>query len=189
MYAGPGLPGLLIKEFATNSTVSPGLKVGPYSSFANIGLLPEPAESVDQRDLHAGQAHDCRGRRVQLYAVEHRQQPHRHCAGDSRPSRSFWKARCTAPACWRASIRRRERTSRIATTGRTKVPAYVQDKWQALSNLSITAGVRYDYHGGLTEKYGNIFNFDPSAYDVTGTTTSGFTVNNAGFVVAGNNKY
>ena len=33
----PGLPGLLIKEFATNSTASPGLKLGPYSSFANIG--------------------------------------------------------------------------------------------------------------------------------------------------------
>ena len=30
-----------------------------------------------------------------------------------------------------------------------------------LPNLSITAGLRYDYHGGLTEKYGNMFNFDP----------------------------
>ncbi len=69
-----------------------------------------------------------------------------------------------------------------------EVNGYVQDKWQALTNLSITAGVRYDYHGGLTEKYGDMFNFDPSAYDVTGTTDSGFTVNNAGFVIAGNNK-
>ena len=41
----------------------------------------------------------------------------------------------------------------------------------------------------MTEKYGNIFNFDPKAYNVTGDTTSGFTVSNAGFVVAGNNKY
>ena len=32
----------------------------------------------------------------------------------------------------------------------------------------------------MTEKYGNIFNFDPKAYNVTGNTTSGFTVNNAG---------
>ena len=39
---------------------------------------------------------------------------------------------------------------------------YVQDKWQALTNLSITAGVRYDYHGGMTEKYGDMFNFDPT---------------------------
>ena len=46
---------------------------------------------------------------------------------------------------------------------------YLQDKWQALTNLSITAGVRFDYHGGMTEKYGNMFNFDPSLYNVTGT--------------------
>jgi hypothetical protein len=65
---------------------------------------------------------------------------------------------------------------------------YVQDKWQTLTNLSITAGVRYDYHGGMTEKYGDMFNFDPGLYDVTGDTTNGFTVNNAGFVIAGNNK-
>src|ERR1017187_285298 len=65
---------------------------------------------------------------------------------------------------------------------------YVQDKWQARSNLSITAGVRYDYHGGMTEKYGDMFNFDPSLYDVTGDTTSGFNVVNSGFVIAGNNK-
>ncbi len=70
-----------------------------------------------------------------------------------------------------------------------EIATYVQDKWQALSNLSITAGVRYDYHGGLTEKYGNMFNFDPSTYDVTGTATTGFNVVNAGFVIAGNNKY
>ena len=65
---------------------------------------------------------------------------------------------------------------------------YVQDKWQALTNLSITAGVRYDYHGGMTEKYGNMFNFDPALYNVTGTTTTGFNVVNSGFVIAGNNK-
>jgi hypothetical protein len=70
-----------------------------------------------------------------------------------------------------------------------EIEGYLQDKWQLLSNLSITAGVRYDYHGGLTEKYGNMFNFDPSLYDVTGTSTTGFTVLNSGFVVAPNNHY
>ncbi|MFZ0396180.1 MAG: carboxypeptidase regulatory-like domain-containing protein [Terracidiphilus sp.] len=65
---------------------------------------------------------------------------------------------------------------------------YVQDKWQARSNLSITAGIRYDYHGGMTEKYGDMFNFNPALYDVTGTTDTGFTVKNSGFVIAGNNK-
>ena len=65
---------------------------------------------------------------------------------------------------------------------------YLQDKWQVLPNLSITAGVRYDYHGGLTEKYGDIFNFDASHYNVSGTDTTGFTVSDAGFVVAPNNR-
>ena len=40
---------------------------------------------------------------------------------------------------------------------------YFQDKYQVRPNLSITAGVRYDWNGGLTEKYGRIYNFDPSA--------------------------
>ena len=40
---------------------------------------------------------------------------------------------------------------------------YLQDKYQVRPNLTMTAGVRYDWNGGLTEKYGRIFNFDPSA--------------------------
>ncbi|HWG22023.1 MAG TPA: carboxypeptidase regulatory-like domain-containing protein [Terracidiphilus sp.] len=70
-----------------------------------------------------------------------------------------------------------------------EISSYAQDKYQIMSNLSLTAGVRYDYHGGFTEKYGNLFNFEPSSYDVTGDTNVGFTVNNGGFVVANNNKY
>jgi hypothetical protein len=69
-----------------------------------------------------------------------------------------------------------------------EISGYVQDKWQAQSNLSITAGVRYDYHGGMTEKYGDMFNFNPALYDVTGNSLDGFNVVNSGFVIAGNNK-
>ena len=69
-----------------------------------------------------------------------------------------------------------------------EISGYVQDKWQMQSNLSITAGVRYDYHGGMTEKYGDMFNFNPALYSVTGTSMTGFNVANSGFVIAGNNK-
>ncbi len=63
------------------------------------------------------------------------------------------------------------------------VGGYVQDKWQARPNLSITAGLRYDFNGPFTEKYGNLFNFDPALYSATDQT-----VTNSGFVCAGNNK-
>ena len=61
---------------------------------------------------------------------------------------------------------------------------YVQDKYQITPTLSLTAGVRYDWDGGLTEKYGRIFNFDSSAYKYD---VSSDTIQNPGLIIAGNN--
>jgi hypothetical protein len=61
---------------------------------------------------------------------------------------------------------------------------YLQDKFQLRSNLSISAGLRFDYHGGLTEKNGRLFNFDPSSYSYNAQSDS---FNSNGFIVAGNN--
>ncbi|HME35857.1 MAG TPA: TonB-dependent receptor [Candidatus Sulfotelmatobacter sp.] len=61
---------------------------------------------------------------------------------------------------------------------------YVQDKFQVRSNLSFSGGIRFDYHGGLKEKNGRIFNFDPSRYSYDATSD---TITNNGFIVAGNN--
>ncbi len=61
---------------------------------------------------------------------------------------------------------------------------YFQDKFQARPNLSFSLGIRFDYHGGLKEKNGRIFNFDPSKYDYDVATD---TINSNGFIVAGNN--
>jgi len=62
---------------------------------------------------------------------------------------------------------------------------FVQDKFQVTPTLSITAGLRYDWNGGLNEKYGNLFNFDPKqySYDVASDI-----ITSSGFIIAGNNK-
>jgi len=62
--------------------------------------------------------------------------------------------------------------------------AYIQDKYQIRSNLSVSAGLRFDYHGGLKEKNGRIFNFDPSRYSYDAASDN---ISNNGFIVAGNN--
>jgi hypothetical protein len=61
---------------------------------------------------------------------------------------------------------------------------YVQDKYQITPTISLTAGLRYDWDGGLTEKYGRLFNFEPTLYNYS---ASADTINNPGFIIAGNN--
>ncbi len=60
---------------------------------------------------------------------------------------------------------------------------YVQDKYQVTPTLSLTAGVRYDWDGGLTEKYGRFFIFDPSLYKYN---VGSDIIENSGLIIAGN---
>jgi len=72
---------------------------------------------------------------------------------------------------------------------------YFQDKFQFRSNLTITAGLRFDWMGGFTEKNGNLVNFDPSKYlyDPTMEPTSANPTSNpilsTGLIVAGNSPH
>jgi hypothetical protein len=63
---------------------------------------------------------------------------------------------------------------------------YIQDKFELRSNLSITAGFRFEWEGGLTEKNGNLLNFDPSKYSYNATTD---TITSTGLIVAGNSPH
>ena len=63
---------------------------------------------------------------------------------------------------------------------------YFQDKFQFRSNIAITAGVRFDWDGALTEKNGNLLNFDPSKYAYDPVTD---TITSSGLIVAGNNPH
>src|SRR5258708_26985916 len=63
---------------------------------------------------------------------------------------------------------------------------YIQDKFQLKPNLNITAGLRFDWDGGLTEKNGNLVNFDPSKYAYDPATD---TITSTGLIVAGNSPH
>ncbi len=65
-----------------------------------------------------------------------------------------------------------------------QIGSYLQDKFQVSPTVSLTAGVRYDWDGALTEKNGRIFNFDPSLYSYSSGADQ---IVNPGFIIAGNN--
>jgi len=66
-----------------------------------------------------------------------------------------------------------------------QIGAYIQDKFQLRPNLSLTGGLRFDWDGGFKEKYGHLYNFDPSLYSYNEAAD---TITSTGFVIAGNNK-
>ncbi|HTQ54653.1 MAG TPA: TonB-dependent receptor [Bryobacteraceae bacterium] len=63
--------------------------------------------------------------------------------------------------------------------------AYINDNIKVLSNLTLTAGLRWDFDGPLSEKYGKLTAFDPSLYSYDASSD---TITNSGLEVAGNNK-
>jgi hypothetical protein len=183
----PGLQGLDLVEFAYDNPDSPSLTTGPDSAFVNTGYYQNRINpstnvifSIGKHTIVAGGGYSY----TQLNVKNNRQGI---AQIDTKTFETFLQDESHSSAILESTANGRNNSNRYYRSN--EIAGYVQDKWQALPNLSITAGVRYDYHGGLTEKYGNMFNFDPSAYDVTGTSTTGFDVVNAGFVIAGNNKY
>jgi hypothetical protein len=182
------LPGLLLSSFPSSQIDSPSVKAGPYSSFADMGFYQNrlnPSTNViwvkGNHTFVAGGGYSY----TQLNIENHRNGIEQIKTTNFE---SFLEDKSHGsnvletidPATGRNLANRYYRTNEI--------DGYLQDKWQIKSNLSFTLGVRYDYHGGMTEKFGDMFNFDPKLYSVTGSTTTGFSVNNAGFVIAGNNK-
>ncbi len=64
------------------------------------------------------------------------------------------------------------------------IGAFINDNIKVTSNLNITAGLRWDYDGPLSEKYGRLTNFDGNLYQYNAATD---TIVNSGIVFAGNN--
>ena len=87
------------------------------------------------------------------------------------------------------------------------VGTYINDNFKATRNLTITAGLRWDIDGPLSEKYGKLTGFDPSKYSYVQCTVNGQpadpalteynygtcdpgtdVITGSGLVIAGNNS-
>src|SRR5580693_2081534 len=64
------------------------------------------------------------------------------------------------------------------------VGAFVNDNWKLRSNLTVTLGLRWDFDGPLTEKYGKLTAFNGNLYGYNAGTD---TITNSGLEIAGNN--
>jgi hypothetical protein len=191
------LPGLDIKSFAYNdeSTASPHLYLGPAGvpgAFVDMGYYQNRVNPSTNLIFTAGKHTIIAGggySYTQLNITNNRT-GHAQIVVNSFDDLLQGNVHSSSVLESIDATTHRNNADRYYRTN--EISGYVQDKWQMLTNLSITAGVRYDYHGGMTEKFGNMFNFDPTLYDVQcspcGDTSKTFTVNNAGFVIAGNNK-
>jgi Carboxypeptidase regulatory-like domain len=62
---------------------------------------------------------------------------------------------------------------------------FVNDNWKVRSNLTVTAGLRWDYEGPLTEKYGRLTDMNPNLYAYNAATD---TITNSGLEIASNNS-
>jgi hypothetical protein len=191
-YAGlnpNALPGLSLREFAANSSDAPSVSVGPNSAFVNLGYYQNRINPSTNLIVSLGKHTIVAGGGFSYTQLNIENNRGGVAQIQTKTFKTFLQGAASKsnvletqdPLSGRNNADRYYRSNEIA--------GYLQDKWQAMSNLSITLGVRYDYHGGLTEKYGNMFNFDTNRYAVTGTVANGFNVTDSGFVVAGNNKY
>ena len=62
--------------------------------------------------------------------------------------------------------------------------AFINDTYKLRSNVTVTAGLRWDFDGPLSEKYGRLTAFDPADYAYNAATD---TITSSGLLVASNN--
>jgi hypothetical protein len=172
---GDSFPGIELIDFAQNNSNSITSKVGPYSAFVDSGYFENRISPSSNAIVTLGNHTVSVGFNYSYNQLNIRNQDEGHAELALKTFSSFLQGSLYSGTVLQGDSNRYYRSNDIG--------AYAMDKWQVLSNVSITAGVRYDFDGPLSEKNGDLFNFDPSLYSATASA-----VTNSGFIVAGNNK-
>jgi hypothetical protein len=170
-------PGIELVDFAQDNSESTTSRMGPYSTgaFVDTGYFETRISPSSDLIWSHGKHTVTVGGSFSYDQLNIRNLDENHATLEEKTFTNFLEGKLTSGTILEGNSNRYYRSHDIG--------GYGMDKWQILPNVSITVGVRYDFDGPLSEKYGNLFNFEPKLYASTASE-----ITNSGFVVAGNNK-
>ena len=158
-------------------TLSNGLQFGPGPSFGNAGMFQNQWEYGTTLNWVKGRHTLSFGAQwdyTQLNIVNH------NTNTDSlffNTFLNFVEGTVRSGDAFSGSANRYYRSNTVGT--------FVNDHYKLRSNLTVTLGLRWDYDGPLTEKYGRLTGFNASLYSYNSATD---TITGSGLEIAGNNK-
>jgi hypothetical protein len=157
-------------------TISAGLEFGPSASFGNAGMYQNQWEFGSSLALVKGEHTITTGAEwdyTQLNIINNNTNTD---TLDFTNFLTFVEGEVHDGDAFVGSASRYYRSNTIG--------AYVNDEFKARSNMTITAGLRWDYDGPLSEEYGRLTAFDPALYSYDAATD---TITGSGLEIAGNN--
>ncbi len=169
-------PGISLST--SDPTLKKGLSIGPSGNFANTGFYQNMGQASTNLNWVKGRHTVTLGfniERTQLNIINNT---------NATPTLSF----TDMTALLTGNVTASSSSVFLGATNRyyraDQVGAFAQDIIRLNANLNLNLGVRYDYNGPLSEKYGKLTNFHPDVYQYNSSTD---TIANTGLVVAGNN--
>jgi hypothetical protein len=170
-------PGISIQT--SNEDLGNSFSFGPSSSFANAGMYQNQWEYESSLNWVKGRHTIAIGA---LWDHTLMNILNRNTDTDSvafRDFANFLEGQVRSGAATASFTGTANRYYRADTVG-----AFISDSYKIASNLTLTLGLRWDYDGPLTEKYGRLTSFDANSYQFDQATD---TIANSGLVVASNN--
>jgi hypothetical protein len=159
----------------SDPTIQGGLEFGPSTSFGNAGMYQNQWEYESSVNMVKGRHTIAFGAQLdhtQLNIINNNTNTD---SLDFTDFSSFVEGQVRDGAAFEGSANRYYRSNTIG--------AYVNDNFKMRSNLTFTVGLRWDYDGPLTEKYGRLTAFNSSLYSYDAASD---TITGSGLEIAGN---
>ena len=179
------VPGITIGTADPNT--SSGLGIGPSNNFSNAGMFQNTFELSTKYSWTVGRHTITGGVQWDHSQLNIINKNSNQGLLDFNTFADFLQGNLCNPSVFCG-----ENGSSVFVSGETnryyrsnQVGAFGQDNFRLRPNLTIVAGLRWDWNGPLVEKNGLLTNFYPKDYSYDFGTD---TITNIGIVVAGNNK-